>query len=179
LNWIHFVGNSLRQRKMHNRNLFKPEELMPSFNTLPPRRPPIAPGVHIANIVVAKEKISEAGNDMLILKLMLPDSRTIGSVLTFVPAAQPVINAFCDSANLRKPAEADVAVDLNSSHVLGRYVYITVSVETDTGAQPKVIRHLTRAEALAINPRLAEVALREQASLELPRTKLNPNPFHS
>jgi hypothetical protein len=154
-------------------------EFVPSFNTLSPRQPQFPVGVHIAKVIAAKEKISEAGNDMLILKLMISDGRTIGSVLTFVPAAQPVINAFCDSANLRKPAEADVAVDLNACHCLNRYVYVTVSVETDdqTGAQPKVTRFLTREEALAINPELAKITLKEQAPLELPRSK--PNPFNS
>jgi hypothetical protein len=126
---------------------------MPSINTLSPQRSPIGPGVYVAKVIAAKEKISEAGNDMPVMKLRLPDGRTIGSVLTFVPAAQPVINAFCDSADLRKPADPDVAVDLSDSHCLCRYVYITVSVETDnqTGAQPKVTRFLTRVEALAIN----------------------------
>src|SRR5262245_6552678 len=104
---------------------------MASFNTLPPRQPSIAPGIYVAKIVAAKEKISENGNDMLIFKLMIPDGRMIGSVLTFVPAAQPVINAFCDSAELHKPAEADVAVDLHAADCLNRYVYVTISVETD------------------------------------------------
>jgi hypothetical protein len=149
---------------------------MPSFQTLPPAQPSISPGVYVAKIITAKEKISENGNDMLVMKLMIPDGRSIGSVLTFVPAAQPVINAFCDSAELRKPAEADIAVDLRAADCLNRYVYVTISVETDgqTGAQPKVIRFLTREEALAINPELAKVQLREQAPLELQRSKSNP-----
>jgi hypothetical protein len=130
-------------------------------------------------VAAAKEKTSKAGIEMLILRLLLPDGRTIQSVLTFCEAARPVISAFCDSADLRKPAEADVAVDLNASHCLGRYVYIVASAETDnqTGAQPKVTRFLTREEALAINPEVARVVLKEQAPLDLPRTK--PNPFNS
>jgi hypothetical protein len=54
-----------------------------------------------------------------------------------------------------------------------------VSVETDgqTGTSPKVTRFLTREEALAINPELAKVTLKDQQPIELPRTK--PNPFNS
>jgi hypothetical protein len=156
-----------------------PLKLMASFNTLPPAMPPIPAGVHVAKIISAKDKLSDAGNEMIVMKLMIPDGRTIGSVLTFVPAAQPVINAFCDSADLRKPAEADVGVDLFARDCLGRYVYVVVTVETDnrTGVAPKVTRFLKREEALAINPDLAKVPLREQAPLELHRTK--PNPFNS
>ena len=152
---------------------------MPSFHTLPPRPAPIPFGVYVAKVAAAKERVSEAGNDMLTLRLVLPDGRMVSSTLTFVPNAQPVINAFCDSADLRKPAEANVSVDLNASHCLGRYVYVTIAVDTDnaTGAFSRVTRYLTRSETLAINPELAKVALREQAPLELPRTK--PNPFHS
>jgi hypothetical protein len=58
-------------------------------------------------------------------------------------------------------------------------IFVLDRVETDnqTGAQPKVTRFLTRHEALAINPELTKVTLKEQTSLELPRTK--PNPFNS
>jgi hypothetical protein len=152
---------------------------MATFHTLLPKPPAIAPGVCVAKVSAAREKVSEAGNEMLVMKLMIPDGRTIGSALTFCEAARPVISAFCESAYLRKPAEPNIAIDLNASHVLNRYVYLVVSVETDgqTGAQPKVTRFLTRAEALAINPELAKIVLREQALLELPRTK--PNPFNS
>jgi hypothetical protein len=75
------------------------------------------PGVYVAKVIAAKEKISEVGNEMLIMKLTIPDGRTT-SVLTFCEAARPVISAFCDSADLRKPAEANVPVDLNANHVL-------------------------------------------------------------
>jgi hypothetical protein len=126
--------------------------MAPSFNTLPPRQPSIPPGVYVAKVIAAKEKISEASNDMLVMKLMIPDGRTIGSVLTFVPAAQPVINAFCDSADLPKPTDPDVAVDLNANHCFGRYLYIIAETDNQAGTQPKVTRFLTRAEALAVNP---------------------------
>jgi hypothetical protein len=150
---------------------------MPSINKLSPQRSPIGHGVYVAKVIAAKEKISENGSYMLVMKLMIPDGRTIGSVLTFVPAAQPVINAFCYSADLRKPANPDVAVDLNASHCLGRYLYITVKTDNQPGTQPKVTRFLTREEALAINPELTKLTLKEQTPLELPRTQ--PNPFNS
>jgi hypothetical protein len=171
------LGLISQQHALHDHP--EPETLMPSFTTLPPRRPPIPAGVHVVKIIAAKEKLSEAGKDMIVMKLMVPDGRTIGSVLTFCEAARPVISAFCGSAGLRTPAEADIAVDLTASHCLGRYLYIVVSVETDgqTGTQPKVTRFLTREEALAINPELAKVQLREQQPLELQRTK--PNSFNS
>lgn len=116
---------------------------------------------------------------MIVMKLSIPDGRTVSSILTFVLAAQPVINAFCDSADLRKPAEANVAVHLSARDCLGRYVYIVVAIDTDgqTSAASKVTRFLKREEALAINPDLAKVTLREQASVELQRSK--PNPFNS
>jgi hypothetical protein len=133
----------------------------------------------VAKVVSAKEKISDAGNDMIVMRLSIPDGRTIGSVLTFVPQAQPVINAFCDSAELRKPAQADVAVELTTRDCLGRYVYIAVTVETDnrTGAAAKVTRFLRREEALLLNPELARVAIRDQVPVELRRTQ--PNLFNS
>ena len=55
------------------------------------------------------------------------------------------------------------------------------SGETDnqSGALPKVTRFLTREEALAINPELAKVVLKEQAPLGLPRTQVKANTFNS
>src|SRR5262245_43882656 len=121
---------------------------MPSFKTLPPPPLPIPAGVYIAKIINAQERTSSAGNDMIAMKLTIPDGRTINSILTFVPAAEPVINAFCDSADLHKPAEANVAVDLTASDVLDRYLYIVITTESDnqTGAVSKVTRFLRRKE---------------------------------
>jgi hypothetical protein len=149
---------------------------MPSFNTLPPHQPPIPAGVYVAKVINARECILEAGNGTIVMKLMIPDGRTIGSILTFVPNARVAINAFCDSADLPRPSDPDVAVDLTAARCLGRYLYITVTVVIDNagGLQSRVNRFLTCEEAVALNPEQAKVFLKEQAPLKLPRTKSNP-----
>jgi hypothetical protein len=76
----------------------------------------------------------------------LPDGRSLAAWLTFVPAAAPVINAFCDSAGLVKLPGANAKVDLPANLCLGRYVYVVVSNEGDN---THVSRSLTQAEALA------------------------------
>ena len=66
-------------------------------------------------------------------------------------------------------------------HCLGRYIYIAVTVQTDNGSNTlsNVTWFLTREEALAINPELSKVVLKEQVPLELPRTQINTNEFDS
>ena len=63
---------------------------MPSFNTLPPKPPMITPGVYVAKVTSAKERISNNNHETLVMQLMIPDGRTILSVLTFCEAARPV-----------------------------------------------------------------------------------------
>jgi hypothetical protein len=140
-----------------------------TFRALPPVEPPPAPDTYVAKIIKAIEKISEAGNSMLILRLQLPDGKTLPSVLTFVQRAEPVINAFCQSTELLRPTEPNTEVELRPEHCLGRYVYFRL--EHDQDGAPKIVRFIDRAAALAADPRLASVALQPQAPITLPVIK--------
>jgi hypothetical protein len=142
---------------------------MPQFEIMSPRQPPIPNGTYVAKIVSAKEKLSVAGHDMIVMKLALPDGQTIASILTFVPAARPVINAFCDSCELSRPAERGVSVELPARILIERYCYITITNDTDEDGNlsSHVTRFLTRAEALIKNPALAKIAVRQQPEIRL------------
>jgi len=150
---------------------------MPSFETTSPRPPPIPNGIYVAKIVSAKEKVSEANNSMIVMKLMLPDGQTIASTLTFVPNAKVVINAFCESCELIKPAERDVSVELPASVLIDRYCYITITNDADEegNLSSHVTRFLTRAEALIKNPALAKITVREQPQIRLSPATENPD----
>jgi hypothetical protein len=50
----------------------------------------ITPGVYVAKVTSAKERISNNNHETLVMQLMIPDGRTILSVLTFCEAARPV-----------------------------------------------------------------------------------------
>jgi hypothetical protein len=141
---------------------------VPVFSTLPPPPPPIPAGVHLGKVVKATEKTSANGNQMISMTIELPppDRQRIGCVLTFVGAAKPVINAFCASAGLPGPTAPDIQVELSAYHCLGRYLYFKVEQDEDGG--PKITRFITREQALAINPKLAGVAIQPQAPVTLP-----------
>jgi hypothetical protein len=148
---------------------------MPKFATLPPQQTPIAPGVYIGKIVSATEKVSEAGNDLISMRVMFPEGQSLACCLTFVPQARPVINAFCDSAELTKPAAADIEVELTSAHCKGRYIYVVVSndLESNGEAAPRITQFLTREAALQANPALEKIALQPHEPVQLtvvPRT---------
>jgi hypothetical protein len=126
---------------------------------------PIADGTHIAKVTKAEERLSANGNEMLVLQLTLPDGRTLPCCLTFVDKAHVAINAFCDSANLLRPAEKDLQAELTAGDCLGRYLYISVVndvTDAESDPFPRITRFLTREAALLKNPTLAKVLLREQ-----------------
>src|SRR6516162_8599137 len=106
---------------------FLSSDLMPRFATLPPQQPPLSPGVYIGKIASATGRVSEAGNDLISMRIVFPDGQSLPCCLTFVPQARPVINAFCDSAQLTKPADPDVEVELTAAHCKNRYLYILLS----------------------------------------------------
>jgi hypothetical protein len=143
---------------------------MPRFSTLPPQQPPIAPGVYIGKIVSASERISEAGNEMISMRVSFPDGQSLSSCLTFVLQARAAINAFCDSAQLIKPTDPESEAELTATHCKGRYLYVVVS--NDPGANgepsPRITRFLTREAALAANPALAKIRLQPQEPVKLP-----------
>jgi hypothetical protein len=103
---------------------------------------------------------------MITMRLQLPNGKTLPSVLTFVERAEPVINAFCQSAELLRPTETGTEVELRPEHVLHRYVYFRF--EHDEDGAPKITRFIDRRGALAANPRLADIKLGPQQTLMLP-----------
>jgi hypothetical protein len=143
---------------------------MPRFATLPPQQPPIAPGIYVAKISSATERVSENGNDLISMRVVFQDGQSLPCCLTFVPQARPVINAFCDSAQLFKPADPDIEVELTASHCKGRYLYVVVSNDPESNGEPapRITRFLTRESALAANPTLAKIALQPQEQVKLP-----------
>ena len=86
----------------------------------------IADGVYALKVTKATEKVSERGNPMIVMALCLPDGRSLGCVLTFVEAAKPVTNAFCEWANLQRPPGDGVEVELTAAHSHGSYLYATI-----------------------------------------------------
>jgi hypothetical protein len=152
---------------------------MPTFSTLPPSPPPILPGTYIAKVISASERVSEAHNDMIVMRLLLPDSRSLPCCLTFFFQARPVLNAFCDSAGLAKPSDPDVEVQLTAEICKGRYLYITVSTELESNSDPtpRIVRFLTREQALIINPSLSKIVLQLQEPIHLPVVPQTPNLF--
>lgn len=141
---------------------------MPTFSTLPPPPPPIAPGTYLGKIATATERTSANGNPMIVMTIELPppDRQRLPCVVTFVPAARALVNALAASADLLRPSEPDVEVELSSHHLLNRYIYFRV--EHDEDGAPRITRFIDRQVALAANPRLAEVAIQPQAPIALP-----------
>jgi hypothetical protein len=139
---------------------------VPTFKTLPPIEPPPAPGIYVGKVVKAAERVSEAGNEMLVMRLQLPDGKILPCVLTFCEQARRPIDAFCSSAELIRPSEPDVEVELRAQHVLNRYIYC--KIEHDEDGAPRITRFIDRQAALAANPRLASVTLQPQQPLALP-----------
>jgi hypothetical protein len=152
---------------------------MPSFQTLSPMPPPVAPGTYIAKVVAAAERVSEAGNDLIAMKLSLPDGRTLPCCLTFVERARPVLNAFAVSAGFLIPKESDVEVQLTAELCKGRYIYITIAIDQDSNGEsaPKITRFLTRDAALLANPALGKITLQPQEPIPLPVVPRTQNLF--
>jgi hypothetical protein len=131
----------------------------------------IADGVYVLKVIKATEKVSERGNPMIVMTLSLQDGRSLGCVPTFVQAARPVINAFCESANLQRPPGDGVEVELSAKHCRGTYLYATIvndGGDLSSDPMPHVSRFLTREQALIKNPALAEIKLQPQTPIILP-----------
>jgi hypothetical protein len=119
-----------------------------------------ASGVHVAKIIKAREKVSEAGNSMLVMQAQFPGGEQLGFVITFVPKAAPLVGYFCRSAGLGLPKETGVDVEIFPADVLGRYFYPAIEIDAD--GVPKIVRFLSRAEALAANPEIARIQIQPQ-----------------
>jgi hypothetical protein len=104
---------------------------------------------------------------MLIMKARFPAGEQLGFVITFVPKAAKLVGYFCRSIELELPEDDGVEVEIRPADVLGRYFYPVVELDGDGAeAVPKITRFLSRAEALAANPKLGAVQLQAQ----VPRT---------
>jgi hypothetical protein len=108
---------------------------------------------------------------MIVMTLCLPDGRSLECVLTFVEAARPVINAFCESANLERPLGDGVEVELSAEHCRGRYLCAAIVNDGgDPSSDPmrRVSRFLSHEAALIKNPELAKITLHPQPPIVLP-----------
>jgi hypothetical protein len=149
---------------------------MATFKSAKPTPASIPDGVYLAKVVSAQEGCSNAGNNMLVMKLQLPSGETLPCTLTFVPKAAVAISAFCDSCGLIRPEEG-ADVELTPADCLGRYLYITVvndGGDVDSDPCPRVSRFLTREVALIKRPGLVKIQLREQTPRKL--TIVNSQP---
>jgi hypothetical protein len=140
---------------------------------LPPPGP--KPGVHVARVVKARERVSDAGNSMLLMTARFPDQTELGFVITFVEKAAKLIAYFARSAELILPEGEGVEVEILPTDVEGRLFYPVVELDGEgLEAVPKITKFLSRAEALAINPALEKIALQPQAAIQLPAVKSLP-----
>jgi hypothetical protein len=156
--WVSAWTRTVNGRVVVELKFNRKEDTMAVFRTLPPESPPVLPGVYLAKITAAKDRVSANGNPMLVMRLSLPGKVEIPCVITFVEAARRLVNAFCDSAQLIKPDSPDVEVELCAKHCAGRWIYVVVSADPNDGESlPKVVRFLTREQAISRNPSLAEI----------------------
>jgi hypothetical protein len=99
---------------------------MPRFLTRARAHDVIPDGVYVFKIGEATERVSENGNEMLVMKLSLTDGRTIPTTITFVEKSRVLVNAFVESCELTKPPANDVETELRAEHVGGLYLYAVV-----------------------------------------------------
>jgi hypothetical protein len=126
------------------------------------------PGIHVAKIITAREKLSEAGNAMLMMIARFPAGEQLSFAITFVPKAAKLVGYFCRSIELELPKNEGAEVEIRPADVLGRYFYPVVELDGEgLEAVPKITRFLSRSEALAARPELAHITLRPQAPLAL------------
>jgi hypothetical protein len=140
---------------------------MPTFTTLG-LRPEVPEGAHLGKIIKATERTSSNGNEMIVMTIELPPPgrQRLRCTVTFVPGAQVLVNALCQSAGLIRPSEPDIQVELCSHHLLNRYLYFRA--ELDESGAPKIVRFLSREQALSINPKLAGIAIQPLLPITLP-----------
>jgi hypothetical protein len=145
---------------------------MPTFFTSTADHQPIPDGTYLLKILAAVEKVSERGNEMLVMKLGLSDGRrTIPCTITFVPAAKALVNAFVASCGLTKPSGDDVETELRAEHVRGRYLYAVIANDVSDPASdpvPKIFRFISREVAIVKDPSIANIQLQPQPAVVLP-----------
>jgi hypothetical protein len=147
---------------------------MPRFLTRARPHDVIPDGVYVFKIREATERVSENGNEMLVMKLSLPDGRTIPTTITFVEKSRVLVNAFVESCELTKPPGNDVQTELRAEHVCGRYLYgVVVNDVSDPASDPipKIVRFISREAAILKNPSIADIHLQPQPALVLPAVR--------
>jgi hypothetical protein len=128
----------------------------------------------MCKVLKARDGVSPAGNEALIMRLGFPGGERITSVLSFVKNASRVIACFCDSAELIRPEGGTGEFELTSADVAGRYLYVVVTSEPDQDTSepvPRVVRFLTRSEAIRRNPALEKVRIQPQSPRPLRTVK--------
>ena len=143
---------------------------MPRFLTRARPHDVIPDGVYVFKIVQATERVSENGNEMLVMKLSLTDGRTIPTTITFVEKSRVLVNAFVESCELTNPPGNDVETELRAEHVRGRYLYAVV-VNDVSDPVPKIVRFISREAAILKNPSIASIQLQFQPAVELPAVR--------
>ena len=104
---------------------------------------------------------------MLIMTAKFVDHSELGFVITFVERAAKLVSFFCRSCELELPEGAGVEVEIRPEDVEGRIFYPVVELDGDgLEAVPKITRFLSKTEAIAANPAIAQVKLQSQS----PRT---------
>jgi hypothetical protein len=145
---------------------------MPTFFTSTDDHQPIPDDTYVLKVLSAVERISERGNVILVMKQGLPDDhRPLPCVLTFVEAAGPVINAFCESTGLQRPPGDGVGVELTVAHCRGRYPYVTIIndvIHPASDPVPRISRFVSHEQALIKIPGLARINLQQQSAVVLP-----------
>jgi hypothetical protein len=147
---------------------------MPRFLTRATTHDVIPDGVYVFKIVQATERLSENGNEMLVMKFALPDGRTIPVTITFVEKSRVLVNAFVESCELTKPPGHDVQTELRAEHVRGRYLCgIVVNDVSDPASDPipRIVRYISREAAILKNPRIADLQLQPQPAVVLPAVR--------
>jgi hypothetical protein len=140
--------------------------LMARFTTAK-LEPPVAAGVYVARIVKAREKTSEAANQMLVMTARLSTGAEIPFVVTFAASRKSakLVAYFARSLDLIIPEDEGIEIELLPQDVLDRVFY--PQIELDNDGQPRIVQFLSRQEAIAINPQIAEVRLRPQSPRQL------------
>ena len=152
---------------------------MPTFKPFTNNATSIVPsGCYLGRVAEARERLSNNGNETIVMRVQLAGSGVLSCILTFVPKAEVAISAFCRSAGMVFPSGDDAEVKLTAADCLGRHLYVIVAVESDqlTGTVSRISRFLAREEALIINPALSKVVLKEQAPLRLQPAQVKTNP---
>lgn len=141
---------------------------MATFRTLAPEPPPVQPGTYLVRVIAAKDRVSSNNNDMIVMRLALPDGSELPCTITFTESARKLINAFCASAELVIPDSPDIEIELTATQILHRWLYVTVGIDPhDDDALPRVVRFLTRSQAILRNPALEQTVV-NQVPIRLP-----------